>query len=219
VNGILFGILLVILSQTGPFEGESGYHILGKGWFHGSEVETSDGDIWLAVFPTGDGSVAKRIELVVRPAYDPYLDHDDEMTARTVYSASLDGMKPLFFLRPVDSVFTEGGLPTALTRSPVLMPDTTLELMGSSFLYTTEEGLYLSDGQVSQRLSDVYPVSYGERVSVVWAGDLDGDGLVDLVLDDQGHYAMNLFLRLFLSSEAEPGFLVREVASFMAVSC
>ena len=87
------------------------------------------------------------------------------------------------------------------------------------YLHADEKGLWLSDGEVSQRLSAVYPDSHGEQVTVVWAGDLDGDGLVDLVLDDQPHYALICNYRLFLSSEALGGMLVREVAWFGAVAC
>lgn len=49
-------------------------------------------------------------------------------------------------------------------------------------------------------------------LKILWAGDLDGDGNLDLVLDAPWHYAEPHHLRIFLSSRAKPGELVRQVA-------
>ena len=50
------------------------------------------------------------------------------------------------------------------------------------------------------------------------AGDFDGDGKVDLLLNDSNHY--NLTSRvLFLSSLARPGKLVIKAAEFSTVGC
>ncbi len=49
--------------------------------------------------------------------------------------------------------------------------------------------------------------------SLNWAGDLDGDGRLDLVLQASPKYSIQIH-RLFLSTQAGPGKLVREVASF-----
>ena len=47
--------------------------------------------------------------------------------------------------------------------------------------------------------------------SVIWAGDIDGDGKLDLFMNLTWHYAMNHYA-LFLSSMAENGEYVKKVA-------
>lgn len=236
-----FALLLTIAAITfsdNP-ENSTSFEILAPGSFHGDDVISgASGEIWFGVFETSSGYELRHAEMIVEAAHDPYIDRDEERTARLIYAAdavidpyydweyktdrwsSIDADRLMFFLRPADSVFEEGPLYPAIVDSPDIPPDTTIELGNSGvFLVATNEGLYLSDGSTSQRISDVYPDSHGEAVSVVWAGDLDGDGRVDLVLDDQPHYAFWVFYRLFLSGEAEPGKLVKEVASFAAAGC
>ena len=234
---LLFIIAAIVFSDN-P-EDSSTFEILAPGSFHEDDViSAANGEIWFGVFETSSGYELRHAEMIVEAAHDPYIDQDDERTARLIYAAdavidpqydwdyqtdrwsSGDADRLLFFLRPADSVFEEGPLYPAIVDSPDLLPDTTIELGDSGLsLVATNEGLYLSDGCISQRISDVYPNSCGEAVSVVWAGDLDGDGKIDLVLDDQPHYAYRVFYRLFLSSQAEPGKLVKEVAHFTAGSC
>ena len=52
----------------------------------------------------------------------------------------------------------------------------------------------------------------------MWAGDLDGDGKLDLLLNLSTHYNLDSH-RLFLSSMAKKGQLVGEAAVFDAVGC
>ncbi|MFO0595520.1 MAG: integrin alpha [Myxococcaceae bacterium] len=54
--------------------------------------------------------------------------------------------------------------------------------------------------------------------SLKWVGDLDGDGRPDLLLTADSHYAVET-LRLFLSSKAKKGELVREVAKLTSEGC
>ena len=53
---------------------------------------------------------------------------------------------------------------------------------------------------------------------VLWAGDLDLDGRLDLLLDTSDHENVNE-MRLFLSSAAKPGQFVSEVALFRQLGC
>ncbi len=53
---------------------------------------------------------------------------------------------------------------------------------------------------------------------LLWAGDVDGDGKLDLYLSLSWHYNVQE-RKLFLSSQARPGQLVREVASLTLTGC
>jgi len=53
---------------------------------------------------------------------------------------------------------------------------------------------------------------------LLWAGDLDGDGRLDLLLDVSDHYNVQAF-KLFLSSGAAADRLLGEGASFVSVGC
>jgi hypothetical protein len=55
-------------------------------------------------------------------------------------------------------------------------------------------------------------------ITILWAGDLDGDQLPDLIIDTAAHYnAMSP--TLFLSSEAEDTQLLKAVAIHTRVGC
>lgn len=218
---MLASLLLALMIQipvSGHTHGEYGYRVLAPGSYHGYEVKAFDGDVWIGLYEMDSGCYLKMAVLRVEEVSDPYLDREDEQTGRRV-SATHCNEESLFLLRPVDTVFQEGDVETALVSSPVLLPDTTLSLGEFGSLFTTAKGLFLTDGETVQRLSDVYTEPYGEHVMVVWAGDLDGDGLADVMLDDQPHYAYNRRLILFLSSESDERTLVREVAEFVAIGC
>ena len=87
--------------------------------------------------------------------------------------------------------------------------------------------LYLSDGNVYQTLKqftgyliDDSNYMWGDEAmpSVMWAGDLDGDDKLDLLLDLTHHYNLSE-ITLFLSSHASEGELVKKVAVFSTVGC
>ncbi|MFT3711865.1 MAG: FG-GAP repeat protein [Archangium sp.] len=54
--------------------------------------------------------------------------------------------------------------------------------------------------------------------SLRWAGDLDGDGKLDLLITADTHYAIETF-RLFLSTRAKKGQLVGEAAKLTSQGC
>ncbi len=83
--------------------------------------------------------------------------------------------------------------------------------------YRVRRVLVLDHGGVRQSVADVTDRDAGHP-AVLWAGDLDGDGRLDLVLDESDHYNVTV-TALFLSSEAAPGALVRRVARHETTGC
>jgi len=66
--------------------------------------------------------------------------------------------------------------------------------------------------------SDDYDLSLDDGPKLIWAGDLDGDGKIDLLVDTTNHYNV-ADPTLFLSSLARHGKLVKRVAEFRHVGC
>ena len=83
-------------------------------------------------------------------------------------------------------------------------------------LFTTGDGLFLSNEQIEQFITETSP---GEEqsetyIGIVWAGDLDRDGKLDLLLNDVTGEYIRYNWDLYLSTEASPDQLVGKVASF-----
>ena len=72
----------------------------------------------------------------------------------------------------------------------------------------------LSDGRQTQVLYSVDGYADEPHFDVPWAGDLDRDGKLDLVVNLNGKYGLHPY-RLLLSSKARPGQLVGEAATFL----
>jgi hypothetical protein len=214
------------------------WRILTAGTFHGCEVKSEEtGETWLGLFRDGAGWTLRGVEIVVRPAVDIYLDRDSDLTGAQVFvpgvgpepdpedwdfacnlDAALDAGQPAFLLQPTEA-FPAGSRNVLGSGSPDILPGMTVPLGDSARIRASGRALYLEAHGRRQCLGGIYPDSQGETVRLVWAGDLDGDGRVDLVLDDRPHYAISSGYRLFLSGVAPPKALVREVASFTTVSC
>ena len=74
-----------------------------------------------------------------------------------------------------------------------------------------------SDG-ISQTLYE-WPHGFSDQhCELIWAGDLDGDGKLDLYIDLSDHYNV-MGKTLFLSSKRQPGKLVERIAQFLTVGC
>jgi len=121
---------------------------------------------------------------------------------------------PVFSIGPVTSVLD--------TRFP-LHPDISFVMSSPDVeplnLEVTEEGVYISAPGIRQQLTDTYPGAgpEGPFVELVWAGDLDRDGRIDLLLNDVENSYLIYKWELYLSTEASPDQLAGYVASYFDV--
>lgn len=204
--------------------------ILQPGTFHGSEVTVSGGDGWLALHPDERVSILRRERVSIEPAYDPYVDADHERSGREVKVAST--REPLLLISGLP--LEEGAVETVVAGTRVLLPGNaiTLELSGRKYMLVASamvefgpygEPLYsdyelvLTDGEREQVLLEL-PGLDDAAPTLLWAGDLDRDGELDLLLDTTHHYNVRR-PALFLSGSSDEASFVTEVAAFRTVGC
>lgn len=78
--------------------------------------------------------------------------------------------------------------------------------------------LILESGSLKQVLFEWPGGLLDQPCRLIWAGDLDGDGKLDLFLALSDHYNVSEYT-LFLSSRRTAGTLVQRVAAFVARGC
>lgn len=195
---------------------EAGVFVLAPGSFHGEEVSAVNGEEWLGLYSTPDGFSLEAVSLVVESVHDPVLDRNGETSGIRV---SAPHGKPVLFLRSEGNVFIPGPVSPVLMETELLSNGDYFQLTDSEYLIVEGDSLAYSKDGLSQNICSVYENLYGEGASIFWAGDLDGDGLNDLIVNDCAHYNIFINYRVFLSTFAPEGELLGEVAEFMAIGC
>ncbi len=218
-------------SAASPIESE--IQLLQVGVFHGDEVSAESGEVWLGLYLTPDGYTLIPSRIAVETVYDPFVDNAGEKTGKMV---SVEGqIRPLFLIKGLEAPQT-GSIKTLSAEGTILGPGKSLNLRldvrNESHLTAYGEGdvgpngftslenysLELSKGHISQELF-AYSSTNGAIPTLLWAGDLDGDNLLDLVINATPHYTVSSAPMLFLSSMAKDGNLVQKVAIFIAAGC
>lgn len=204
--------------------------------FHGDEVPARDGETWLALAVSDGKARLQPVKLEVKAVSDPLVDDPDDRSARSV---AAPGVGALVFLRGIDAL-KPGDAGAVLAReqtvsterplrlgSDAAAPQITVHCAGSAG--QTEASsceVSLDDGKTTQVLfrvagerSEVDGRVFDDAVAMVtFAGDLDHDGRVDLVIDTSDHYNLSR-PTLFLSGAAAPGLLVGRVAQQQLTGC
>lgn len=216
----------------------SGEEILLTGTFHEDEVRQRSSDDWLALTATGNGWMLQPVRVSIEKAVDPMVDEEGAaMTGRQVTAMPVD--EPLLLVR---GQRVSPGVVTAA------VPDTAdLRLQSTSALRfgTSTYQLRFRCGGAKDDSGDVrcsLDLELGDTIqtlayysamrdeqqtltftgevtpTVIWAGDLDRDGQLDLLLDTSDHY--NQYApTLYLSSAARKGQLMARVALFRSTGC
>ena len=207
------------------------------GFFHGDEMRSVEGETWWGLFADDEGASLRKVEVGTWRTADPVVgDVIGEPTGVQVVAPGT----PVALIRGLD--LEEGAVSTVLMGETLLLPGERLGLprpgavdlllvTGSAeaaawspvepifedyaFTLVAQVNGRVERGQELLRISELG----GEGSPTVrWAGDLDRDGRMDLIIDATDHYNVERLV-LYLSSKAGPGEIVGRVAERLHVGC
>ena len=205
--------------------------LLLSGTFHRNEVQARTGERWYGLFHVPSGFTWRPVTITTRRVNDPVVDEDGEKTGVGVF---VKGASPVVLIKGLN------GLEAKKVRGVLDRPEG-LDLPRSEALELSmpEERVYrlrvadrrVSDGapQKTSRLvleagsqkQVLYEWPTGlldQHCELIWAGDLDGDGKLDLFMALSHHYNVVEYT-LFLSSKRSGSNLVHRVAVFETKGC
>jgi hypothetical protein len=207
----------------------------GEG-FHGKEIKARSGEKWLGLYITKRSSDLLESTINVGRAIDVIVDEEPgQMTGKSV--SVNRSTTPVFLVRgahrlkprKVTSIFwVTGEIPYSLAGHPIVKMrlgtlDYELKVIGERSsavegVLPSKPRLLLTQGRTTQIIRQLKYDDTDFQRELIWAGDLDGDGKLDLYANLSSHYNRSQ-RKLFLSSQAKPGQLVAEVAEFATTGC
>lgn len=221
----------------------AGFAIQPPGQFHGDEPVARDGESWLALHFDGKAASLVATTLTVRAVHDEVLDEAGARTGLEI--SSRDDDKVLAYLRGdglkpgtiVPAVLASrdpdiAGLPYEvnfrgqLHRLASQCDESQRDDLARQLQFDCRIELRTGGrAQVLSRLAgyrelQAATMSLGDDASpaLIFAGDLDRDGKLDLIFNTTDHYNVSR-PTLFLSSQSKPGELLHEVARYESVGC
>jgi hypothetical protein len=222
-----------------PFALLLAIQLLEPGSFHGNEVRAVSGQTWLALVWDEKGSALQPVTIhVAKPDPSDQSSYPDgkRVTVKPAFDDSLVALLrgPELHEGPVTTaVFPDTGELEIGKTVPLTLPDSparytlTLSCKPAKTVYSSFRcPLVLSDGSQSQEIfvyrafpgGLTHPSFTGTAPYLAWAGDLDGDGKLDLLVNTTNS-ENSRDLTLYLSSKAKNGALAGVAAQFLTVGC
>lgn len=228
-KSILF-IAIVLIFSISAFA--QNIQILETGGFHGEEVSAETGEIWLGLYKQGENYSLLPSVLTIELFHDAIVDNDEsEKTGKEV--KVLGQTEPVFLIR--GKGFSQSRvIKTVFSGNERIKSDfdRTFDFSGEKYRLKVETEKPNKDYPEHLNETSKLVLTKGKTTQVLyapedcndcywqmnWAGDLDGDGKLDFYLYLTYHYNVGI-RKLFLSSKAESGKLVKEVAEFTTTGC
>ncbi len=198
---------------------QTGWVVLRAASYHAGEAPMQPGTGWLALMVV-DGKwhlVPTAVTATAAP------DMADEPLTWTGVEIKADAVDPIALLRAPG--LKPGKVDTPDMRfenKPRLLQagsSIAIAFRGREYSFDVRgKALELTLGAVSQRLvDDVGSADEDSTTSLLWAGDLDGDGQLDFLLETTGRNSESLCL--YLSRPAAPGALVGGAGCLGVTGC
>ena len=186
------------------------------------EITAEPNKVWLGLYPTKSGHNLMPTTVRVDAFYDPAIGDDEDVTGAT--RVSVPGQNaPLFLIKGLDSL--KAGMVKTLFSGRLPLERSLEFTLDNESTYTIAAfgGLESNSGSVDYRVELVkgsrsqvicsFDRSDAAVTYLLWAGDLDRDGQLDMLIDTVCDYNASGPM-LFLSSLAEDGDLLQMVAQF-----
>ncbi len=213
--------------------------VLTVGVFHGDEVlENADRETWFGLFQGKQGFYIAETKLKTKRVNDAIIDENEEdKTGWEVQTVNKDTsiilIEKLSFLTPrnVQQVVLskEQVFPDDTLRITYLGIDYKIFATGSKKKLQNEPDwfevwnykLYLTaiiNGKAHKSLLVAQPNFDGQMIELIFAGDIDGDGVLDLIIDTSNHYNVTS-PTIYLSKPAKNGEIVKPIGGHTSVGC
>lgn len=186
------------------------------------EITAEPNEVWLGLYPTKSGYTLMPTTVRVDAFYDPAIRDDEDVTGAT--RVSVPGQNaPLFLIKGLDAL--KAGMVKTLFSGRLPLESSVEFTLDSESTYTIAAfgGLKSNSGSVDYRVELVkgsrsqvicsFEMSNAAVSYLLWAGDIDKDGELDLLVDSICDYNAS-GPALFLSSLAEDGNLLQKAAQF-----
>lgn len=231
-----FLLLFLFTNFTLIADNENTSDILMIGNFHGESVNAKSGETWLTLVQKEGRFYLEESRLKIEAIHDAMVDGPEEKTGKAV-SVNPDNSPILLLAKSLGlkagevkgqsfpgHYFKNGkpqhiqfnGQPYHLQmRIPTLLKrDSKSDLELSSNKQKQGLGSYYTRAQNDS----LFMFGDESAVGIIWAGDLDRDGKLDLIMSLSDHYTV-METVLLLSSRAGEGEMVKRVATFRATGC
>jgi len=231
-------LFLTLASQLCASPAPELYPLISEtGMYHGDEWQGRPGDQWLGLYATKTGFELRKTLVTIEAVEDAILDGPDEKTGKKI---SAPDNNVLFLFQDIPNLNTGVTLTTfngshtmGLNASLNLRLSGPTQSMNSYWLSTsgTRDGIEGIEGysfnliqrdengeEIAQTLIELDSAYEDGIPEVLWAGDLDRDGKLDLIADITDHYNVRHIV-LYLSSYADDGELVGIAAELRATGC
>ena len=201
--------------------------ILYPSQFHEDETPAKSGQHWMALIDEGQSSSLRDVTIHVERVTDVG-DEPGKKSGKAISIATLTRQESVIVLLR-GMPLREGAVPTARYSGEgdagkplhITLPNSTTTYELAISCDGRDCPLTLSENRTLQRLFVFNDNPYArdfKGLRVIWAGDLDGDGKLDLLVDVSNHDNAS-DTALYLSSKARSGELVGLAAILQTVGC
>jgi hypothetical protein len=213
--------------------------VLPVGLFHNDEVPANAGKMqWFGLFKNNAGYHLARTRIKTVRAHDPVLDEDEK--TKTGWEVSATHKDSCLLLIEALPYLADRPIPKTIISENHIYPGDTLSLSYSGVEYkifatgnkkkaeaepdwfvVSDYKLYITatiNGQLRKSLLVAQPDFDDRMTCVVFGGDIDGDGILDLLIDTSDHYNMGR-PTIYLSKPAGKTEVVKPVGVHTSVGC